>query len=417
MSPSTTRRLAHGLWLATGLVLVTGVVMHTLEDAGGLVSGILIGLPVAMYATVGALVARRRPENPIGWLFCSIALSLALWVFGSAYAGFGAGAEGFGTLFAAAAIAWIGILTPITLLCVALPTFLLVFPDGALRAPRWRLAIVVGIIGGVLATIGLAATVDRYSATLPLAAPDWIKAIPSVGGFLAGGLLLTTGAAMAGLVCLAVRYREAEGERRQQLRLLLWMLVAMAVAPLLAFLGWPGFIFVLLVDGGGILFGIPAATAIAVLTFGLYDVGVVLKKTIVYGLIVMLLTLFTGLVVFFVSPIGLMGGVASRGGDGATLRIVTGLMFVVVTIAATCRITRRLTRRMVYGRRATPYEAMAEFSERLGEAYATEDVLPRIAEILRASTGADVARVWLHVGNELRPVAAVPHSAPEPAHL
>ena len=133
MSPSTTRRLAHGLWLATGLVLVTGVVMHTLEDAGGLVSGILIGLPVAMYATVGALVARRRPENPIGWLFCSIALSLALWVFGSAYAGFGAGAEGFGTLFAAAAIAWIGILTPITLLCEALPTFLLVFPDGALR--------------------------------------------------------------------------------------------------------------------------------------------------------------------------------------------------------------------------------------------------------------------------------------------
>jgi signal transduction histidine kinase len=73
---------------------------------------------------------------------------------------------------------------------------------------------------------------------------------------------------------------------------------------------------------------------------------------------------------------------------------------------------KRLARRLVYGRRATRYEAMSEFSERLGDAYSTQDVLPRMAEIVRASTGADAARVWLHVGGEIRLVASSPSDAP-----
>jgi signal transduction histidine kinase len=73
---------------------------------------------------------------------------------------------------------------------------------------------------------------------------------------------------------------------------------------------------------------------------------------------------------------------------------------------------KRLARRLVYGRRSTRYEAMAEFSERLGDAYSTEDVLPRMAEIVRASTGADVAQVWLHVRGEIRPVASSPSDTP-----
>jgi signal transduction histidine kinase len=76
------------------------------------------------------------------------------------------------------------------------------------------------------------------------------------------------------------------------------------------------------------------------------------------------------------------------------------------------RPVKRLARRMVYGRRSTRYEAMGEFSERLGDAYSTEDVLPRMAEIVRASTGAEVARVWLRLSGELRPLVAAPSGAP-----
>jgi signal transduction histidine kinase len=67
---------------------------------------------------------------------------------------------------------------------------------------------------------------------------------------------------------------------------------------------------------------------------------------------------------------------------------------------------RRLADRLAYGKRATPYEVLAEFSERMSESYATEDVLPRMAEILRAGAGATSAGVWLRVGSTLRPEAA-----------
>jgi signal transduction histidine kinase len=76
------------------------------------------------------------------------------------------------------------------------------------------------------------------------------------------------------------------------------------------------------------------------------------------------------------------------------------------------RIGRRIADLLVYGRRATPYEVLTEFSERVGESYATEDVLPRMAQVLGEGTGAEVARVWLLVGAEFRPASAWPGGAP-----
>jgi signal transduction histidine kinase len=70
----------------------------------------------------------------------------------------------------------------------------------------------------------------------------------------------------------------------------------------------------------------------------------------------------------------------------------------------------------VYGRRANPYEVLTEFSSRVGGAYATEDVVPRMAQILGEGAGAESARVWLRVGRELRPGASWPSDgAPVPA--
>src|SRR5205823_1255834 len=62
---------------------------------------------------------------------------------------------------------------------------------------------------------------------------------------------------------------------------------------------------------------------------------------------------------------------------------------------------QRLANRVVYGRRATPYEVLSDFAERIAGAYSTEDVLPRMAQIVAAGTGAARSVVWLRVGNEL----------------
>src|SRR5207237_678744 len=66
---------------------------------------------------------------------------------------------------------------------------------------------------------------------------------------------------------------------------------------------------------------------------------------------------------------------------------------------------KRFSNRIVYGKRATPYEVLSEFAERMGGTYALEDVLPRMARILGEGTGARSAMVWLRVGQGLRPAA------------
>jgi len=359
------------------------------------------------YATVGALIASRHPGNPIGWLFLVVAACLGLTSFTSLYAGFEGGR-----------LAWAGpagaltFVAPGIVLPLALPTFLLLFPEGELLSRRWRLAVGTAALAAVVLTLGLLAS---PSTARLVDTPAWVAAVPGIDGFVAVGAALTALATVAGFASLVIRYRRAATEARQQVKWLMTMLALMVVTSAIGLPAslagpeplWIAVALAILVDGLGVLIGIPAATAIAVLTFGLYDVGVVVKKTIVYGLLVATFALCIGLLLFLLSPLAL-----GATGNGAIGRIVTGAALVVLVFAATLGWLKKFARRAVFGRRATPYDVIAEFTERLGEAYSTDDVLPRTAEILRASTGADTARVWLRLGDELRPAASSPSAAP-----
>ena len=420
-------RLVWGLWGAMALLWASTLVIVLIDRPGNALLA-LLGLPAAVYALVGGLVARRRPENPIGWLFCALGLSLVLWVFGLAYAQAGLGGEaGLGPLPGAAAAAWIGTLVPLVVPWVALPTFMLLFPDGHLRSRRWRAVLVVVILGGVILLLAAVGTIDQYSGNMPIAPPGWLARLPGIGGAVAIGLVLEGTAAFAGLGALVLRFRSATEEQRQPLRLLVAVISTMAIATVTAIVAvfgsgqanwaWIPLILATLVDMFGIFVGIPVAAAAAVLTYGLYDVGLVMKKTVVYVVLVIFFVILVGLISLTLSPFAFMGG-----SDAGTLarnealaaRIVTGAAVFAVLLVVSFRPAKRAARHLVYGRRATRYEAMSEFSERLGDAYSTEDVLPRMAEIVRASTGAEVARVWLHVGGELRVAASSPHRATAP---
>jgi signal transduction histidine kinase len=87
---------------------------------------------------------------------------------------------------------------------------------------------------------------------------------------------------------------------------------------------------------------------------------------------------------------------------------------VAIAFQPVLRRARHVANRLVYGDRATPYEVLSEFSERMGEAYATDDLPQRMTRILAEGTGATTASVWLHVGNELRPASTWPADAPTP---
>ncbi len=143
----------------------------------------------------------------------------------------------------------------------------------------------------------------------------------------------------------------------------------------------------------------PVSIGIAVLRFHLYDLDVVVRKAVVYAALAVFATLvYLGLVVG-------LGAWLGRGDSFLTMvaAVVVAILFQPVRVRLT-----RFANRLVYGKRATPYEILAEFSERVGDAYADADVLPRMARVLGEGIGAERADVWLAVDDELRDVAAWP---------
>jgi signal transduction histidine kinase len=98
----------------------------------------------------------------------------------------------------------------------------------------------------------------------------------------------------------------------------------------------------------------------------------------------------------------------SVGGEGSGVASLAATIIVVLAFQPVSRWARRLADRLVYGERATPYEVLSGLSDRLGASYSTEDVLPRLVQILAAGTGATQAGVWLRVGPDLRRAASWP---------
>jgi signal transduction histidine kinase len=140
-----------------------------------------------------------------------------------------------------------------------------------------------------------------------------------------------------------------------------------------------------------------------------YGIDVVISKTLVYAVLAAFITV---VYVLLVAGAGALAGWRGRPSLGLSIlaTAVVAVLFQPVRERA-----QRLANRLVYGRRATPYEALAQLSERMAGTYATEDLLPRMAMIVAAATGADRADVWLRDGDVLRAGASWPPGAEPPA--
>ncbi|HEY7016639.1 MAG TPA: GAF domain-containing sensor histidine kinase [Streptosporangiaceae bacterium] len=137
------------------------------------------------------------------------------------------------------------------------------------------------------------------------------------------------------------------------------------------------------------------------------------SQAIVYGLLAGFIGVVYGVIV---------AGIGALAGTGPRPNL--GLSILATAVVAVCFPTvrgraQRLANRVVYGKRATPYEALSEFAGQIGGTYATDDVLPRMAQILAEGTGADRADVWLRSGGQLRVGASWPPGGdlPEPVAL
>jgi len=291
--------LAWSLW-AVFVLLAAGqaVLIFTTNSAAAVVSVIAV-LELVSFPTVGALVAARRPHNPIGWLILAIALSFALGAFTYQYAVYALVSRP-GALPGGPALAWLSTWVGLPGSALQLTFFLLLFPTGHLPSPRWRP--LAWFAGALLVTGTIAAAVTPggvNSPDSPVQNPLGLIGAVAFLNWLQGALqLLATATAVLCATSIVLRFRHARGEERQQLKWFAYAIVFLVLFFVANNLGTlnPALSRFLAGPAGDLLFGLavslPAvAIGIAILKYRLYDIDLLIRRTLIYGMLTALLAL------------------------------------------------------------------------------------------------------------------------------
>ncbi len=288
MSKRAAAWLVWSVWTITFALLVLEAPPVNVGD-GPLAVNLLGTLVLLAYATAGALIASRQPRNAIGWLLISSALLSALGDLALEYAVYGMVTRP-GSLPGPAWAAVIGEAVRSVGFFLVLTYLLLLFPTGHLPSPRWRTLAWVTLASTVLFCATNLLAPDLSSADQRLssfASPfDLGPTVAAADGPLAGvSLVLILGCAFACCASVVVRFRRAQGIERQQLK---WLVYAALWAALAFFGAWIG-VFVnnpILASAATFdlcLLGIPVAVGIAILRHGLFDIDLIINRTLVYG--------------------------------------------------------------------------------------------------------------------------------------
>jgi signal transduction histidine kinase len=152
----------------------------------------------------------------------------------------------------------------------------------------------------------------------------------------------------------------------------------------------------------GFLVVLPATIGVAIIGYGLYDIDVFISRALVYGSLAVFITaVYVGIAVG-------VGALVGSGGKPNLALSILATAIVAIGFQPVRERVQKIANRLVYGKRATPYEVLSEFSGRVAETYAADEVLPRMARVLQEGTGAESATVWLRGAVDLRRAATYP---------
>jgi signal transduction histidine kinase len=442
MSRRTAAWLAWSLWAVCVVLITLALVLDFMSEETSLIEAglryypgfaVLTGVLSLAYPAVGALIISRLPANPIGWIFCGMGLLYVAQRFTTAYAEY-ALLQNF-TFPWGEYVAWFS-----TWVLFANPTLgvflMLLFPGGRLPSRRWRIVAWAAVLGAAMTALGVAfmpgnLVLHRYVEN-PFGVVGVIGGKLTTFDFFGGsrflGMTLLWTSLLAALFSVIVRLRHARGDERQQLKWFLYAAVPLTVLGSLDGLDaivanfTTDFMFhpVYILYSLGLLVPIiyvqvlallvlPVCTYIAILRYNLYDIDVVINRTLVYGA---LSACVIGIYVLAVVALGAL--FQTRGNLGVSL-LATGLVAVLFQPLRS-RLQRGVNR-LLYGERDDPYAVISRLGRRLEATLAPDKVLPTVVETIAQALKLPYAAILLKEDEGFRSAAAYGSPSAEPETL
>jgi hypothetical protein len=385
---------------------VTAPVAQPSSDwgSGGAIGNLLILTPFLAFTIVGALIASRRPENPIGWICLVAGLFWTLIVLDDQYIAYALATTGVVPLPAAVALnQWLWV-PPVGLLSIYLILF---FPDGKLPSRRWRP--LAWFSGAVLVVVSL--SIALAPGPLPdlggVRNPFGFEGYPWIAGVSNVISPLIPLCAVASALGLVLRYRRCGSEEREQIKWiafagsfvglmsLITVLSALVFAPL--FLDstdtqplWLG----VLQDVELLSFaGIPVAVGIAVLRYRLYDIDFLINRALVYAPLSAMLAL-----IYFGGVVGMQAVFRALTGQESTLAVVASTLAIAALFNPLRRRVQAFVDRRFYRRKYDARKTLAAFNSRLREETDLDSLGDEVLGVVRETMQPEHVSLWLRRG-------------------
>jgi len=342
------------------------------------------------YSVIGAILVPRLPHHPIGWLCCAIGFLGAVEHFSGEYAVYALVAQPGPPLAGGKAALWLS-LWPWILMIGLIVFLLLLFPTGRLPSRRWRwfawLSAAVTLIAATLAAISPDAALDTLGPSdtglIPfpnLPNPLGVEELPNLNRPVQA--LVLTFALVATVSLVVVRLRRARGVERLQIK---WLIYAGVIgsggtilrtyfSPLIGE-PWGQWVGYLVVAVG--LLGTPIAMGIAILRYRLYEIDLIINRTLVYGSLTAMLAL-----VYFGSVTALQSLFSLLTGQGNTLAIVVSTLAIAALFNPLRRRIQSFIDRRFYRRKYDAAKILEEFGTKLRDQTDLEKLCEDLGEVV-----------------------------------
>ena len=340
----------------------------------------IIGAPI-----LGGLIASRRPRNAYGWLWLGLGLGLASQSLAQSYGAYALVVER-GTLAAPRTISHVlelGGQVALTLV----PLLMLLFPTGRLPSRRWRPLVWISTTAGAVLLF----------LVLLFENPDQVGGMISIAAFAVVSVIFTS--ILLSALSIVVRYRRASGAERQQLKwfALAAVLVGVVIAGHLLFLDLllPE-AFLNLLDAASITV-LYMAVGIAILRYRLYDIDIIVNRTLVYGALTVTLVL-----VYVGSVVGLLYILRALTGQESQLAIVASTLAIAALFNPLRRRVQAVVDRLFYRRKYDAAKTLEDFSAKLRDETNLDEVNSDLVRVVRSTMQPEHVTLWLREPKEPR---------------